>query len=156
MQHAQRPAIDGIQRPQGRQRKAVVAAERDELRLLQQRRHRGAAAQLRESLGHLPQRDGIIHRYDGDVPAVEDGGPVLIRVDVGPGVEAAEGRLAGGGLPDGTGAESCAWEEKEKEEEQVLALRESSGWGVVCVLGRTGVACVHSSGTTEPGSALGG
>ncbi|KAL2289617.1 hypothetical protein FJTKL_01865 [Diaporthe vaccinii] len=108
VQHPQRPAVDGVERPQRRQREAVVTPERDELGLLEQRGQRPPAPQLCEGLGHLPYRHGIVDRHDGDVPAVHDLCPALIGVDVGPRVEAAEARLPRRSMPDGPRSKSCA------------------------------------------------
>lgn len=100
--------MDLVQRPQRGQRETVVPAEGDELRLGQQGRHGAPAAQLREGLGHLLQGHGIVDGHDGDVAAVEDGRPVLVRVDARPGVEAPKGRLPGRGMANGAGAKPCA------------------------------------------------
>lgn len=106
MQHLQRLAINLLERPQRRQREAVVAAEGDELGLGQGRRQRLPAAELAVGLGHLLHGDDVVHGRDGNVAAVEDGGPILVWVDAGARVEAAERRLPARGVPNGARAET--------------------------------------------------
>ena len=108
MQYLQRLPVDFLERPQRRQRQAVIAAERHELRLGQRPGQRLAPAELAERLGHLLQGDAVVHGRDGYVAAVDYLGPVLVRVDAGAGVEAAERRLPAGRVPDGAGPEPRA------------------------------------------------
>ena len=58
--------------------------------------------------GHLGECHYIVHGGDGDVAAVEEGGPGGVRVDACAGIEAAEGGLAGGCCADGAGAKTCS------------------------------------------------
>lgn len=108
VQYPQRLAVDLVQRSQRGQRQAVVSAEGDELWLRQQRRHSAPAAQLRERLGHLLHGHGIIDGDDGNIAAVDNLGPILVRVDIRPRVEAPETGLAGRGMADGTRSKPCA------------------------------------------------
>lgn len=106
VQHAQRPAIYFLERAQCRQRQGVVPAERDEPRLGQEGRDGGPGAELGEGRAHLRQRLGVVERRHRDVAAVEDLGPVQVRVYARAGVEAAERRLACRGGADRPGAET--------------------------------------------------
>ena len=76
------PAVFGVQGTESGQGDAVVAAEGDEARGLEVRRGRGgrdgwrgAAAELQEGFAHLAEGESIVKGGDGDVAAVEDGGP---------------------------------------------------------------------------------
>lgn len=81
----------------------MVPAQGDQPRL--PRPNRIPHAELGKRLSHLPQGQGIIDGRDGNIATVDDGGPVLVRVDAGARVKAAEGGLPARGLPDGAGAE---------------------------------------------------
>lgn len=101
-----RLAVDLGQGAQGRKRQAVVATEGHELGLGGEGADGPPPAELLEGLGHLLAGDVVVDRGDGDVAAVDDLGPVLVRVDAGARVEAAERRLAGRSLADGARAEA--------------------------------------------------
>jgi hypothetical protein len=58
----------------------------------------------------LREGHGVVDGRDGNVAAVEHGCPGLVGVYPGPGVEAAEGGLAGRGLADGAGAEAGSFD----------------------------------------------
>lgn len=76
----------------------MIATQSHDPRLVStQRRGRGDTlppAQLLEGLRHLLPRNVIVERRDGDVPAVDDVRPALVRVDVCARVEAAEAGLS--------------------------------------------------------------
>lgn len=101
-------AINLIQGSQSRQRQAVITAQSHQPGLGRQRRCRLPPAELLEGLGHLLPGDVVVKGGDADVAAVDDLGPVLVGVDAGARVEAAERRLARRGGADGAGAEACA------------------------------------------------
>ena len=107
--------MDLIECAKGWQRDTVIAAQRDQLRdppildlriLISSRR--STMRQIRERLGHLAERQRVVDGCDGDVAAVEEGGPAGVGVDARAGVVAAGDGLAGGGCADGAGAEACA------------------------------------------------
>ena len=79
------------QGPQRRQRQAMVTAKGDNLGpALTQRAHGVRSAEVLERLRHLLCRDVVVKGRDGDVAAVDNLGPVLVRVDVGAGIEGAQ------------------------------------------------------------------
>jgi hypothetical protein len=84
----------------------MVSTESDNLDLVSS--HSGPVPELLKRSGHLLQSNGIVDGCDGDVTAVEDGGPVGVGVYAGSGVEAPEGGLAGRGGADGAGPEAGA------------------------------------------------
>ena len=108
MNHPQGLAVGFFQGPQRRQREAVVAAEGDEPRAGEQRRCGASPAQLLERFGHLDEGQRVVHGRDGDVAAVDDLGPALVRVDIGPRVEAPERSLPRRRLADGSRPETSA------------------------------------------------
>lgn len=72
----------------------MITTQRHQLRPLAQPRHRTMSPQLLQRLRHLLARNTVVHGRDGDVAAVDDLGPALIRIDARSRVEAAEGSLA--------------------------------------------------------------
>jgi hypothetical protein len=58
---------------------------------------------------HLSKCHGIVERGDGDVAAVEDGGPGEVGVYSCSGIEAAEGVLTSRSSADSAGAETCSF-----------------------------------------------
>ena len=106
MDHPQGLAVGLFQSPQRRQREAVLAAEGDEPRACNQRRCGAPLAQLLERFRHLGECQGVVHGRDGDVAAVNDLGPALVRVDIGPRVEASERSLPRRRLADGSRSET--------------------------------------------------
>jgi hypothetical protein len=84
----------------------MVSAQSDDLDLFSS--HSRPVSELLERSGHLLQSNGVVDGRDGDVTAVEDGGPVGVGVYTGSGVEAAEGGLAGRGGTDSAGPEAGA------------------------------------------------
>ena len=58
---------------------------------------------------HLSKCHGIVERCDGDVAAVEDGGPGEVGVYSCSGIETAEGVLTSGSSADSAGAETCSF-----------------------------------------------
>jgi len=71
-------------------------------------RERAAADELGVGGRHLVQCQGVVEGRDGDVAAIEDLGPGLVRVNGRPVVEASETGLPGGGGADGAWAETGA------------------------------------------------
>ena len=132
------PSIHLFQRPQSRQRQAVVTAEGNQLWSRPQipsqiplsiflpiplpfrprplsllppplpLPRRTPQPQLQKSFTHLLQRHSIIKRRNRDIATINNGCPTRVRVDAGARVEAPEGSLAAGGLADGAGAEAGA------------------------------------------------
>ena len=94
MQHPHGSSIGLLKSPQSRESQAVVSAEGDELWLLQELGEGTSLAELLEGGGHLCEGQGVVHRSDGDIAAVDDLGPVLVGVDVCARVEAPEGGLS--------------------------------------------------------------
>lgn len=68
----------------------MIAAQSDKSRLGSDRRNRLSPAELLKSLRHLLARNIVVDRCNRDIATVNDLGPVLIWVDAGTGVEAAE------------------------------------------------------------------
>lgn len=97
------------QRSQGRQCQTVVTAQRDQLGLAVHLRDGRPRAELGKRGRHLLQGDGIVDRDHGDVAAVQNGGPVLIRVDAGARVESSKGRLPRAGMADRARTETGAF-----------------------------------------------
>ena len=55
----------------------------------------GAVREAGVCLRHLPQREGVVEGRDGDVAAVDQGGPFAVWVETCAGIVAAERGLAG-------------------------------------------------------------
>lgn len=100
-------AVDLVEGPQRAERDAVVAAEGEEFGFAVGVGG-GAGVQFEVGGGELLEGEGVVEGGEGDVAAVEDGGPGCVGVEAAAGVEAAEGGLARGGGADGAGAESGA------------------------------------------------
>ena len=86
----------------------MVAAQGHQLGLGCQGRYGLSLAELLEGLGHLLLCDVVVKGRDADIATVDDLGPILVGVDAGARVEAAERCLACRGGADGTGTEACA------------------------------------------------
>jgi len=118
VQHRDGLPVDLVQRAQGGQGDAVVAAEGDQpgpaggdaLGAVRGVGGGGGGAgqQLQEGLVHLALGEAVVEGGDGDVAAVEQRGPRPVRVDAGAHVVAGAGQLAGAGGADGAGAEAGA------------------------------------------------
>ncbi len=114
-------AVDLAEGAQGRQREAVVAAERDQPGLGPPRRRGLARPELLERRAHLPQRQRVVHRRRRDVAAVEYAGPLHRQINDDPEVsktvfspEEREGEMA-----DSRGGGDEAREEGVKEKVKV-------------------------------------
>ena len=79
----------------------MITPESHQLGLTTQRRDSLMPAQLLKSLGHLLPGNIVVHGCDRDIPTIDDFGPILIRVNASPGIEASERCLSGRGLADG-------------------------------------------------------
>ena len=107
--------VYAVESAESRESDAVVAAEGEEFRDAAVGDGglgvvgRGfAVGEVGEGFGHLAQGEGVVEGGDGDVAAVDYGGPVLVGVDLGARVVAAEAGLAGGGGADSAGTEARA------------------------------------------------
>ncbi len=125
VQHAQGLAVRCFQRAQSREGEAVVSAERDDLWLREARRNGRPGAELGKRRTHLCQCLGVVHGRHGDVAAVEDLGPVLVRVHACPGVEAPERGLARRGGADCSWAEAGSWKRRARWSARVVLRRDS-------------------------------
>jgi hypothetical protein len=106
MQDRDGPAVYFIESAEGWESDRVVPAQCEEARV---RGCWGAAvAELVISGCHLGDGGGVVEGADGDVAAVEEGGPGGIGVYRAGWGETAEGGLAGAGGADGARAEASA------------------------------------------------
>ena len=111
--HRDRLSVDLIQRAQGRERDAVVAAQGEEFRVRPGRvpESRRAGVERLVGGGHLVEGEGVVEGGEGHVAAVEDGERGAVGVEAAAGIKAAEGGLAGGGSADSSWAEAGSLEE---------------------------------------------
>lgn len=114
VQHRDRLLVNLVQSTQRRQRNTVVATESNKLGMsradgvlaLGRLVHRLAGTELQEGFVHLALGQPVVEGRDGDVAAVGDLGPGLVRVDPRAGVVACSCHLASGCGADGAWTEA--------------------------------------------------
>lgn len=87
----------------------MITAQCHKSRLRGQSRHSLAATKLLERLSHLLTSNVVVDGSDRNITAVNNLGPVLVRVDTSSGVEATHRRLASRCRANGSRSEAGSW-----------------------------------------------
>lgn len=89
-----------------------------------------AMGQIRERLSHLPESKGIIEWTDGNIAAVDDFGPALVRIDVCSRIVASKSSLTSRSCPYCSRSKTSSWSVRHGSIERC-----SENGDIVCFIG---------------------